>query len=284
MKFRTEYTPDRQSGFRLNISKPIILLGSCFSTNIGERLTRAGCNTIINPTGTLYNPASIARALLMAIGSISPTLEYNEAVDLWFSQDFSTLFSRKSREDTLSLMNEGISTLAEAISKAGCLIVTLGSSYIYLRHGQVVANCHKLPASEFERRRIPESDIIVLWTDIITQLRNINPDLEIIFTVSPVRHLADGFAGNARSKATLLLACEKLSQLPGCHYFPAFEIVTDDLRDYRFYADDLVHPSAAAVEYIFEKFSDTYISEADRITLRAGEKEFRRRNHRPLIP
>lgn len=258
-------------------------MGSCFSINMGAKMQQSLWPATINPTGTLYNPASIANGIDLALGRRKFSLEYDSQRELWFSFDFSTLFSSPGKVEAAAKMKQGVECLKNAIENAECAIITFGTAWVYEYESQIVANCHKLPSALFNRRRLSMQEITRRWKDIIKELRDINEGLKVIFTVSPVRHLADTFEGNARSKAVLLLACEELAKIENCHYFPAFEILTDDLRDYRFYADDLLHPSATAESYIFEAFARTYLSPASIESLRKGEKEYKRLHHRPLL-
>lgn len=283
MKFRTEYKSASPPPFMIEALQPVLLLGSCFSDNIGARMQQCTWNACVNPTGTLYNPASIANVISMALQGRDPRVEYNEAASLWFSPDFSTLFSSPSNEIAVKKMHESIIQLKECVGMAHAIIITFGTAWIFERNNQIVANCHKLPASQFKRRRMDVAEIVTIWEAMLERIRAVNNDVKVIFTVSPVRHLADGFDGNARSKATLLLACEFLAQLPGCDYFPAYEIINDDLRDYRFYAADLLHPSPVAADYIFHHFCERYLSDSGRLDVKRGEKEYKRSHHRPLI-
>lgn len=172
------------------------------------------------------------------------------------------------------------------LEKANALFITFGTSWCYYLSGRndyVVANCHKQPTSMFMRRRLEVSEIVERWINLARKVRGAYPQLNIVFTVSPVRHLKDGFSGNSLSKSVLLLAVEEIcSKLDYCHYFPAYEIVNDDLRDYRFYASDLVHPSEEAVEYIWEIFRATYLDAVGETILKEGERILKAWLHRPL--
>lgn len=282
MKFRTEYKPHPCSKFTLSPLNKVILLGSCFSINVGAKMEKCLWPSLVNPLGTLYNPASIANAIKLGLCYNHPHIDYYPPAKLWYSYDFSTLFSRSSKEEVEAITTSAIGKLEHALTEATALIITFGTSLVYSKDGKIVANCHKHPASTFHRSRLSVNEIVDMWTPLISQLRKKNPELKCIFTVSPIRHLSDGFEQNALSKATLLLACEALSKLPGCDYFPAFEILTDDLRDYRFYADDLLHPSAFAIDYIFEAFLSTYLTTTDIELLRKNEKEYKRNHHRQI--
>lgn len=251
-----------------------------------------------NGIGTLYNPLSIAKVLELLLlndnyyGQMESSLFESEGrIHSWL---FDSHFSALTKEKCLQAIENNRNELLETLSKAEALIVTFGTSWIYelregfpaegdknLRNGYVVANCHKMPAALFSRRRVSIEEIYSIWIDLVCRLKNKYPDLSIIFTVSPVRHLKDGFVGNTLSKATLHLAVDKICHnIDCCRYFPAYELVCDDLRDYRFYASDLVHPSEMAVEYIWEVFCETFVDDKGKIRLKEGNREFKRLNHR----
>ena len=205
---------------------------------------------------------------------------------MWRSWLFDSKMSAETVEDVrFAFVERGI-RLHSLLSRAEVMFVTFGTAWCYYlsdRDGYLVANCHKQPSAMFERRRLNVGEIVEVWKDLIMKLKERYPQLKIVFTVSPVRHLKDGFEGNARSKAILLLATEELcNALEECFYFPAYEIVNDDLRDYRFYASDLVHPSEEAVEYIWGIFKDTYIDSKGFQLLKEGEAIRKGLEHRPL--
>ena len=216
--------------------------------------------------------------------ALEPTLFESEGyVHSWL---FDSHFSRGSRQDCVDLIGSLSAGIVSALERAQALVVTFGTAWCYYLESIpdfVVANCHKMPQSLFERRRVSAGDIADVWVSLCARLKERFPGLSVIFTVSPVRHLKDGFVGNSRSKAELLLAVEEICGRAGdVFYFPAFEIVNDDLRDYRFYAPDLTHPSEQTVEYIWEKFRATYLDAEGERMVREGEKEFKRTNHRPI--
>lgn len=293
MRFRTEYTPV-PSALRLDPQRPVVLLGSCFSDNIGARMRAAMWDAAVNPCGTLFNPASIARAVALAL---SPRMaaEVEESifsvkdggVDVWRSWDFPTRFFGLTREACAARCVEALTALREALMRADALLLTFGTAWVYALAAapeRVVANCHKRPAAEFARRRMGVEEITGIWRDMAARLRLLRPEMKIIMTVSPVRHLRDGFDGNSLSKATLRLACDALcSSLPAADYFPAAEVLLDDLRDYRFYASDLLHPSADAEEYIFSRFQERYLDEAGRALLAEALSLRRMSAHRSLL-
>lgn len=288
MKFRTECTPQR-SDLTLDPSRPAVMLGSCFATNMAGKM-RECLWPVFSGAGTLYNPLSIATIVELLVLSDNPLEELEaslfESEGYVHSWLFDSHFSRLSAGECLAAIDEARQEMRRALEEAQVMIVTFGTAWCYYlqeKERYVVANCHKMPQSLFSRRRVSAGEIADVWTDLCARLRKLYPDLRIMFTVSPVRHLKDGFEGNARSKATLLLAVEEICERVGdAIYFPAYEIVTDDLRDYRFYASDLVHPSEEAVEYIWEKFRGSYVDEAGERMLREGNKEYKRRQHRPI--
>ena len=294
MKFRTEYIPAR--GGTIDPGKPTVLLGSCFADNLGERIRRCMWEAE-NPAGTLFNPLSISSAIevmLMATGRTGGAQTEAERLrrfeeslferdGIWLSWLFNSKLHGGSKEEICREFLERSRRLDTLLGKGEVLFVTFGTAWCYwLENDYLVANCHKQPARLFERRRLTQKEIVDKWRGTLDLLQSLYPGLRIVFTVSPVRHLKDGFEGNKRSKALLLLAVEELCESSEAEYFPAYEIVNDDLRDYRFYASDLVHPSEEAVEYLWEIFQATYIDEKGKSRLKEGEAEYKRRNHRPL--
>ena len=288
MKFRTEYQPDPREFPKLSPRRRLVFIGSCFADSIGERVRRALWPATVNPCGTLYNPASIAATVENALrGDYEPRLERHPATGQSFCFDFSTKFSRPTAVEARSVMKGAMEELGAALAEAGCLFVTFGTAWVFGLaggDGTAVGNCHRLPPSLFERRCMEVDEIVEMWSRTLAKIREARPEMPVVFTVSPVRHLADGAEGNSRSKARLLLACERLAALPGCCYFPAYEILIDDLRDYRFYGADLAHPSEQAADYVMEKFEEAFVTAADRQLLAEGRKEWRRGQHRPLRP
>lgn len=293
MKFRTEYKITRSS-LTLDPERPIVLVGSCFAANIAAKMQECMWNAF-NGIGTLYNPMSIAKVLKLLmiedfdIKDIEYSLfESNERVNSWL---FDSHFSASSREKCIQSIKETRKRLLEVFEDAQALIITFGTAWCYSHAGMsedeneyIVANCHKMPSSLFHRRRVSIEEISSVWIDLCDKLKKKYPNLRIIFTVSPVRHLKDGFEGNTLSKATLHLAVERICEkTPECIYFPAYELVNDDLRDYRFYASDLVHPSDSAVEYIWEIFCNTFLDQQGMMKIKEGNKMFKRLNHRQII-
>lgn len=287
MKFSTPVEIEKiPENWLLSHSDEILLLGSCFAENIGDKFSAAAFKSTVNPFGTLYNPLSISSALARLIsGKNFEKSELFFASGLWQSFSHHGRFSSPDKTETLSAINSEFSAASEKLQKLNFLIITFGTAWIYRLKstGEVIANCHKLPAQNFLRARLTVAETVEALADVFEKLLALNPDLKIILTVSPIRHLKDTAHGNNLSKAVLLLACEELERrFPSVKYFPSYEILLDELRDYRFFADDLVHPSPIAVDFIWEKFSQNFFSQK---TLQNCEKILRLRraqNHRPL--
>lgn len=276
MRFRTEIEPLRSR--LIDADEHIVLLGSCFADNMGEQLKARGLDVVHNPLGPLFNPASVAAALRRAAdGAMFTKSDLVQRGNTWHALAWASRYQSDDPDRLLDAVNRDFSVLTDAVRNADTIFITFGTSYIYrlLETGETVGNCHKLPAAEFSRERMSVDDITAIWRPLATRMQA--SEKRLIFTVSPVRHVADGLHANNLSKATLLLAVESL----GVEYFPAYEIVCDDLRDYRFYASDLKHPSESAVDYIYEKFADTYFSAATKEILRERRAAFLRAAHRP---
>lgn len=284
MEFRTVYTPyDRQRGL-ISHDRPILLLGSCFSDNVGSRLVRDGFDATVNPVGTLYNPASITRALRstgLKPSEIEAGMFQHEGV--WHHPMFHSSFSSKDQGAALAKMRLGLDKLRRQLQATPVVVLTFGTAWVYYdQEGSLVTNCHKLPPSRFTRRLLTLPQTIGHIHDAIAALP---PKSDVILTLSPIRHLADGFEGNSLSKSLLRVAIhEVMEQFKGkVSYFPAFEILNDDLRDYRFYAADMKHPSETAVDYEYGLFCSTYCTPATIERARASRKLWQRSQHRPLL-
>lgn len=260
MRFRTEIELSRGS-FRISHDDKIVLLGSCFSDNIGGRLQRDGFDVCHNPLGPLYNPISLARLLadLLSCRQYLETDFIKDSNGIFHCLDFASRYQDTDAESLAHKLNVEFSELRKVILNADVIVLTFGSSVVYSLDSSVeltVGNCHKFPGSMFSRISVTTAEIVRILSPLLLRMKNMNKN--IILTVSPIRHLADGLHGNELSKARLLLACDELSHL--AEYFPAYEIMMDDLRDYRFYDRDLKHPSEMACDYIYEKFCEQYFS------------------------
>lgn len=263
MKFRTEVTIEK-GDFEINHQSKILFLGSCFAENIGNMLEKSRFRTDINPFGILYNPLSVKKSIEYLLSNKQFTMNdlvRNEGI--WHSFAHHGRFSGENAEEVLTAINNRIQFSTQFLLDSYYLFITLGSAWVYFLKStdDVVSNCHKFQNSIFDRTLISVETIVNELFEVLTLLLQHNPKLKIIFTVSPVRHWKDGANGNQLSKASLLLAISALQKkMPQISYFPAYELVIDDLRDYRFYADDLLHPNTQAVEYIYEKFAACYFS------------------------
>jgi hypothetical protein len=274
--------------FRLDYQSNILTLGSCFSENMGLKMKNVFFKTEINPFGVLYNPISILNSIQLLLQNkkftASDIFEYKS---LWHSFAHSSSFSDVSSELCLSKMNERISFASEFIKSTDVLLITFGTAWVFTdkESGRVVSNCHKLPAAKFNRRRLTVDEITEAYSDLLTKLKALYPNLNVVFSVSPIRHWKDGAHENTISKSTLLLAVDALqNQFGNVHYFPAYELLMDELRDYRFYASDMLHPSDVAVEYIWSKFSESVFSEETLQLMKKLEQLAADRAHRPLHP
>ena len=275
--------------YKISHKSNLLLAGSCFAGNIGTKLAERKFNIGINPFGVLYNPLSITTMLMRIIdgelfNTQSPELfEHNGK---WHSILHHGDFSQNTKEDLLNVINNSIEINHQRTKECDTVIITFGTAYTYTRSRDniVVGNCHKLPANTFTRRLLEIEDIVNATSMVIDKFRNINPNIKFIFTVSPIRHLRDGAHDNQKSKATLLLAIDKIISLypDNTMYFPAYEIVLDELRDYRFYADDMVHPSPVAVEYIWECFGNCFFDTETQKLNEEIEAVVRAIAHRPF--
>ena len=288
MQFRTtiELKPfDR----RIDHSQTILSLGSCFASNVAERLSRAKFCITSSPTGILFNPESIAATLdrFDAVargdnGALPAAEDLAYGNERWFSYDFHSDFSATDATDALAAMQEAVRHGAQALKDAQVVIITFGTAFVF-RHkqsGDVVANCLKQPQALFQREMMSAEQIAARY---ISLMQGPLAGKQVIFTVSPVRHLADGLEQNSLSKATLRVAVDLIQKAcPNAYYFPSYEIVMDELRDYRFYADDMTHPSRMAIDYIWERFGEVAFSDKTKALNERIERIIKASEHRPF--
>lgn len=273
-----------KSSVGLSYEDRIMVLGSCFADNIGMKLLSGGFCACVNPFGTLYNPVSVARSIermRLDVPFSGPDCRMMGAgAGLYCSFAHHTSFARPTAEEFLDNANSSLGQASLFYQSANRIIVTLGTSWCYrfTETGETVSNCLKRPASEFERYRLGVADVVRTLESVL------DCGKKYIFTVSPIRHLKDTAHGNQLSKSILLLAVDEIcSRYPDmCEYFPSYEIMLDELRDYRFYAEDMVHPSETAVGYLWERFADWALSPGEKIKLLENEKLYKRSLHRPL--
>lgn len=286
MKFRTELKLT-QAANAIDHRSRILLIGSCFSDHISEKMSQSGFEVRANPHGILFNPESIKNAIsdYLTRKSYGPEdLMFNE--EHWVSLAHHGKFSDRDPEVTLKKINEGIHGTRHFLEQSTHLILTLGTSWVYrhIRQDRVVANCHKIPQAEFQKELLTTEQIVRSLADMMNEVRKVNSSINFIFTVSPVRHLRDGIVENTLSKAHLIRAVHELTKGENAHYFPSYEIMMDDLRDYRFYKSDMIHPNQTAIEYIWEKFSKAWIHPSCKDLMKRVESIHRALDHRPLDP
>lgn len=277
-----------ESPVKINYDSKILFMGSCFTENIGVKLADACFNVLINPFGILYNPMSIKLALeLLLKGRLFTEQDLVFDNGCWHSFRHHGRFSSENKEECLRMINEELGAASEFIKSADYLILTLGTAWVYeLKESrQVVSNCHKFPAKTFNRYRLEPEGIVHIYKDLFGELKVHNPKLKIILTISPVRHWKDGAHGNQVSKAVLLLAVNNLVKLfENVAYYPAYELILDDLRDYRFFDEDMLHPGKKAIDYVWDLFCNAWFSN-DAITfLREMNKLVKAKKHRPFNP
>ena len=286
MEFRTTVKTGENRSW-LHHSDKVLLLGSCFSDNIGAKMQGALIQAMVNPMGTLYNPMSIARGVYRLIDN-EPIAGRDLFMQggVWNSYDFHSRHSLPDKQATIDRMNQRIEQGHQALQQAQLLTITLGTAIVYRLKatGEVVANCHKVPQHEFERRMATVDEMTDELDKMLTRLHEFNAELRIILTVSPIRHIADGLDTNSLSKALLRVAIHEVMtrHREYCDYFPAYEIMLDDLRDYRFYSNDMVHPSEVAVEYIWQAFQATYLDDRSALAVARCERIHKRLQHRPM--
>ena len=291
LKLQTPVT-DLECRVGISYKDRIMMLGSCFSDSIGRQLADFGFEVCVNPFGTLYNPVSILKSIEMLAGSRvfgrEDCVQIGAGDERWCSFSHHTSFARASEEEFLADANEALAAARERFVSCNKIIVTLGTAWCFrnVASGAVVSNCLKRPAAEFIRERLSSAEV----TETLRKISELCPGKQFIFTVSPIRHFKDGAHGNQISKSALLLGIDDF--LCGCpvdlsmdpfypaDYFPAYEIMMDELRDYRFYAEDMCHPSQQAVDYIRERFLDWALPSSERQALEENIRRFRHSQHR----
>ncbi|GAB4375959.1 MAG: GSCFA domain-containing protein [Salibacteraceae bacterium] len=286
-QFRTQL-PFSAFPFQIDHTQRLFLIGSCFTENIGERLKANKFVVNLNPFGILFNPFSIVVAFERMLSQRTYTADdLLQAGEYWVSLDHHSRFSRRNRQESVEAINSSLRNGSETLRQAAVIFITLGTSWVY-RHnntGHIVANCHKLPASEFSKELLSAQDVHLTLRHIPQMLRANGLNPQVVFTVSPVRHLKDGFVENQRSKAQLISAVHAVvDEFENCHYFPAYELLMDDLRDYRFYASDMVHPSTQAVDYVWDHFKAAFFSDETRIICDEVRSVVQAAQHKPIDP
>ncbi len=281
--FRTVVAPDKAS-FQINHAHKLVSIGSCFSENIGKKFQEYKFDININPFGQQYNPASIATAinrLLEPVPYTEKDLVYHD--ELFHSFDHHGSFSRSTEKETLEVINSNLEIASKALKEADVLFLTFGTAHAFslLSNQKTVSNCHKLSGNQFERFMLSPGDISRVMTESISNLRKINPEVRILATISPVRYFAFGHYENSVSKAHLFTALHGLIEDFKLDYFPAYELVMDDLRDYRFFAEDMLHPNYQATNYVWDSFAKTYFDKKTTETNKDIEEITAAARHRP---
>jgi hypothetical protein len=284
MLFRTTL-PSQKYPFEMHYKHAYCFVGSCFSDHLGSFFVDHQFTTLSNPFGTLFNPYSIADNLKNSI--------VNQGIDnqyIYSLGDHNVSFLNQGKfhhsdQNQLQLIISSIyNEVNQFLQKADYLFITWGTAYVYrfIERDIIVGNCHKIPNYQFKKERLSVEEIVSIYQDLIQSLLEINPQLKIIFTVSPVRHLSDGFHENQLSKSILHLAIDQLTDQKNSFYFPAYELIMDDLRDYRFYASDLCHIGENGVQYILEHFISTFFNEKTQQQLQKNRSIIKRTQHKPL--
>lgn len=291
MEFHAAFNP-KPFAEKISCRHPLMLIGSCFTEEIGNKLLQMKFNVLQNPAGILFNPVSISRTITDCVSKKkleeADLFHFNE---LWHSWEFHSRFSHPDRKEALRNMNASREAAHEFLKKAEWVVLTLGSAFIYETGGNErggimspVANCHKIPADKFNRRLLSVREITEALQAAMDAVLSLNESAKFIFTVSPVRHLREGFIENNRSKAALIQAVHDLSDGRRVLYFPSYELVIDDLRDYRFYAEDMVHPNYAATNYVWEKFTACCMDEETLAVMLELQPLLAARKHKPFHP
>ena len=286
MDFRLELTP-KTFGSLINHQHSLLLMGSCFTENIGAKLTQHKFTVLENPNGILFNPISICHALkTYAANKKYSNTDLFYANECWNSWQHHSRFSKPDASECLAAINQSQQNAHEFLLQADWLFITLGSAFVYQKEdGAVVANCHKIHVDTFTKRLLEPDEIKNALQEMQQVLLQLNSKLKIIYTISPVRHLRDGLIENNRSKAVLIQAVHELvNESESFFYFPAYELVIDDLRDYRFYAEDMVHPNYAATNYVWDKFVGACIDEPTQKLMKSIREIHIAVNHKPFHP
>jgi hypothetical protein len=285
MKLQTKIPLKRKTQDLIDYQSKILLLGSCFSENIGDKLSYFKFQSTQNPFGILFHPKAIENLITNTsnkkVYSSDDLIYQNE---IWHSFDAHSSLSSASENELLNKLNVAISLTNKKIKEASHIVITLGTSWVYryIEIDTIVANCHKIPQKKFLKELLSVSEISESLARSISLIKSMNSDAAVIFTISPVRHLKDGFIENTQSKSHLIAAIHTLVNEQDVSYFPSYEIMMDELRDYRFYAEDMIHPNKTAINYIWRKFIDTWFSEETKSIMKEIDEIQKGLLHRPF--
>ena len=278
---------------QLSYTTPVVSMGSCFAAHLQEKFDYYKLPSFAHPFGTLFHPLAIERSLeRVCLRKPFTEADFFLQDDLWLSFDLHSQWANTSLTTLLDTLNHDISTLHEALTKTSFLVITLGTAWVYehLLTGNIVANCHKQPQTLFKKQLLPLPVIKTSLEHIVQLVREQQPDIKVIFTVSPVRYLKDGAQENLLSKSLLICAIHELlgtgspKKPEGLFYFPSYEILMDELRDYRFYKEDMLHPSEQAVQYVWERFTETFFTPSAQTLIQEVAGIQRALSHRPFNP
>ncbi len=275
-----------KSGIQISHSTNTAFIGSCFADNIGLKMKQYKFPVELNPFGVLYNPVSVKNGLEFIINKkVFTEADLYFHNDQWLSFNHYSAFSNTDKTECLNQINRGINSASSFLQNASFLFITFGTAWVYefKKSGQIVANCHKIPAGEFKRYLLDTKDIVNTYKIFYKKLKKFNPGIKVIFTVSPIRHWKNGAELNQVSKSILLLSIYLLrKEFPQIGYFPAYEIFMDELRDYRFYGNDMLHPSEIAVEYMWARFISAFADEGSMAVIKDVEKLNKAISHKPF--
>ncbi len=284
MEFRTSFTPEI-SEKKIDLDSKVLTIGSCFSTAMGLRLEQCKFNVLNNPFGTVYNPISIKNLIVKSIDEQKSEDYFLERDSTWLHHNYHSDFRELSKEKLANRINNSLKKVKKTIQKADFVILTLGTAVVYELNGIVISNCHKVPQSNFNKRILTSQEITNALSETIKKISAINSGCEIILTVSPVRHIKDSIPVNSRSKALLIAACNEISdQFQQVQYFPSYEVMMDDLRDYRFYKEDLIHPTPFAEDYIWGLFKNSFFDDSTKTFVKNWGSIQNDLNHKPFQP
>jgi hypothetical protein len=287
MTFQTSI-PIQKSDFLINYSSKLVSFGSCFAENMSDKFDYFKFQNTTNPFGIIFNPISLEKIILRSLHkkyfTENDIFYHNEA---WNCFEVHSELSNPNKTELLTTLNQLIDSTNGHLEKATHCLITLGTSWVYkhIESDEIVANCHKVPQKLFTKELLSAADIEASLKRIVSKIQVVNPNCKFIFTISPVRHGKDGFVENNVSKSHLITALYQfLSNTTSSIYFPSYEIMMDELRDYRFYAEDMLHPNQTAIDYIWMKFSENYINENEFETMQHVSEIQKSLNHRPFNP
>jgi hypothetical protein len=285
MQLQTIIPLKKETRNPIDYNSKLLLLGSCFSENIGDKLNYYKFQTNQNPFGILFHPKAIENLITNAINEkkyLPEDLIFQN--ERWHCFDAHSHLSSPDKSELFSNLNSAISATNKQLKEATHIIITLGTSWVYrfIETDTIVANCHKIPQKKFLKELLSVDEVTESLEAIIALLKSVNKDVNVLFTVSPIRHLKDGFLENTQSKSHLITVIHSILSSNNTFYFPSYEIMMDELRDYRFYAEDMIHPNKTAINYIWERFIETWISENSKSTMKEVETIQKGISHRPF--